>query len=142
MKIAVASDHAGLNLKNAMMQVLQAMDLDFEDLGTYTPESTDYPIWGKLAAEKVAAGEFDRGLIVCGSGIGISIAANRVHGVRAANCSNTTEAHLAREHNDANVLALGERTLGVAVAEDIVRTFFTTDFSHGERHQRRIDELG
>ncbi|MDR2538976.1 MAG: ribose 5-phosphate isomerase B [Bifidobacteriaceae bacterium] len=142
MKIAVASDHAGLNLKNAMLEVLQAKHWEFTDLGTYTPDSTDYPIWGKLVAEKVASQEYDRGLIVCGSGIGIAIAANRVKGIRAANCSNTTEAHLSREHNDANVLALGGRTLGTEVAADIVRIFFTTDFSQGERHQRRIDELG
>jgi ribose 5-phosphate isomerase B len=129
-------------MKLAMLKVLTELRLVFEDFGTHTMESTDYPIWGKLVGEKVASGEFEFGLVFCGSGIGITIAANRVLGARAANCYDVTSARLAREHNNANVLGIGARTVGKETAADIVRTFFDAEFSGGERHLRRVQQLG
>ncbi len=120
MKIALGSDHAGLPLKNEIIKHLEGKGIEIKDFGTYTEESCDYPDYAQKVAEKVVAKEFDFGILVCGTGIGISIAANKVKGVRAALCSDTFSAHACREHNNANILALGQRVVGVGLALDIV----------------------
>ncbi len=123
MKIALGSDHAGLPLKNEIIKHLEGKGIEIKDFGTYTEESCDYPDYAQKVAEKVVAKEFDFGILVCGTGIGISIAANKVKGVRAALCSDTFSAHACREHNNANILALGQRVVGVGLALDIVDNF-------------------
>jgi ribose 5-phosphate isomerase B len=139
-RIAIAADHAGVDLKAALGDVLRERGYDVLDLGTNGPESVDYPDFaGKLAAA-LADGQASRGVLVCGTGIGISIAANRHPHIRAALCHNATDARLARQHNDANVLALGARTTGPEVARDCLETFLDTAFEGG-RHQRRVDKM-
>jgi len=140
-RIALASDHAGFELKEALRDELKGLGHDVLDLGTSSLDSVDYPDFGRKAAEAVAAGEATAGVVVCGTGIGISIAANRVPGARTALCHDTTTARLSREHNDANILALGARVIGTETARDCVRTFLETPFAGG-RHQRRVDKLG
>lgn len=139
-RIAVAADHAGVDLKATLSEVLRERGYEVLDLGTNGPESVDYPDFaGKLAAA-LADGRASRGVLVCGTGIGISIAANRHPHVRAALCHNATDARLSRQHNDANVLALGARTVGPEVARDCLETFLDTAFEGG-RHQRRVDKM-
>jgi ribose 5-phosphate isomerase B len=140
MKIALGSDHAGLPLKNKIIEHLKGKGIDMEDFGTYTEASCDYPDFAEKVAEEVAQGSFDFGILVCGTGIGISIAANKVPGIRAALCSDTFSAHACREHNNANILAMGERVVGAGLALDIVDTFLSAKFQ-GDRHQRRIDKI-
>lgn len=140
MKIALGSDHAGLPLKNEIIKHLQAKNLEIKDFGTYTEESCDYPEFALKVAEEVANKNYDLGILVCGTGIGISIAANKVPGIRAALCSDTFSAHACREHNNANILALGQRVVGAGVALDIVDTFLNAKFQ-GDRHQRRLDKI-
>lgn len=140
MKIALGSDHAGLGLKKEIIKHLQEKDVKFEDFGTYTEESCDYPDYAEKVAEEVVSKRFEFGILVCGTGIGISIAANKVHGVRAALCSDTFSAHACREHNDANILTLGARVVGTGVALDIVDSFLGAEFQ-GIRHQKRIDKI-
>jgi len=137
----IASDHAGFDLKAIVAEELSGMGYEVLDLGTDGRDSVDYPDFGAALAEVVQSGEAERGILICGTGIGISIAANRCPGVRVAVCWNETSARLSREHNDANVLALGARLLGVEVAKDCVRTFLSTDFAGG-RHARRVAKLG
>ena len=139
--IAIASDHAGYDLKTILAQELAEMGYEVLDLGTDGPQSVDYPDFGSALAEVVRTGEAERGVLICGTGIGIAMAANRHPGVRAAVCWDETSARLTREHNDANVLALGARLLGVEVAKDCVRTFLSTDFAGG-RHVQRVAKLG
>ena len=114
---------------------------EFKDFGTYSTEACDYPVYGKLVANAVASGECDKGILVCGTGIGISIAANKVPGIRAAVCTDCFTAEATRQHNDANVLALGGRVVGKGLALKIVETFLTTPFSNAERHIRRVNML-
>ncbi|TQV80491.1 ribose 5-phosphate isomerase B [Denitrobaculum tricleocarpae] len=140
--IAIAADHAGFELKAVLSEALEAAGHTVLDLGTYGPESVDYPDFGVALAQVVELGKVDRGVLVCGSGIGISIAANRNPSVRAALCHDETTARLAREHNDANVLALGARTTGVDVAKACLEIFLATEFAGGERHERRVAKLG
>jgi len=137
-KLAIASDHAGYNLKQAIMQ--RFSDIDWLDLGTDSGDSVDYPDFGQALGKAITNGEVQRGIVVCGSGIGISIAANRYPKVRAALCTNPEMARLSRQHNDANVLALGERIMDEAVALDCVEAFLTTDFEGG-RHEGRVNKL-
>lgn len=139
--VAIASDHAGFEMKRLLAEELGALGREVLDLGTDGPGSVDYPDFGHALAEAVAAGRAARGVLVCGTGIGISIAANRHAGVRAAVCHDETSARLAREHNDANVLALGARLIGDEVAKACLRVFLETDFAGG-RHARRVDKLG
>ncbi len=139
--IAVASDHAGFELKSVLAAELEAAGHEVLDLGTYGPESVDYPDFGVALAQVIELGKAERGVLVCGSGIGISIAANRNPAVRAALCHDETTARLSREHNDANVLALGARTTGVEVAKECLKTFLATGFEGGERHSRRVSKL-
>ena len=141
MRIAVGSDHAGYALKSLLADHLAAAGNEVIDLGTDTADvSVDYPLYGHAVAEAVASGRADRGVCVCGTGIGIGIAANKVPGIRAAVVHDGTTATLARSHNDANVLCLGERTTGPAEAVDAADAFFATGFDGG-RHQRRIDQI-
>ena len=140
MKIALGSDHAGLGLKNEILEHLKKKDAQFKDFGTYTKESCDYPDFAEKVATEVAQGNYDLGILVCGTGIGISIAANKVTGIRAANCSDTFSAHACREHNNANILALGERVVGASVALDIVDAFLNATFEGG-RHSMRINKI-
>ena len=136
--IAIGSDHGGYELRQEIMKHLEKRGLEYKDFGCDTPASTDYPIYGKKVAEAVASGECEKGILICGTGIGISMAANKVNGVRAAVCSEPTSARLTREHNNANILAIGARIVGDELAKDIVRTFLTTEYSNGERHERRL----
>lgn len=140
MKIALGSDHGGYKLKNEIISFLKENGYEIKDFGTYSTESCDYPDFAEKVAEAVVSKEFDFGILVCGTGIGISIPANKIPGVRAALCSDTFSAHATREHNDANILALGERVVGPGLAIDIVKTFLTSEFQ-GERHQKRIDKI-
>lgn len=138
--IALACDHAAVGLKKEIMKLLDEMQLPYKDFGTYTEESCDYPVFGARAAQAVASGECDRGIVICGTGIGISLAANKVKGIRCALCGDPLSAELTRRHNDANMLAMGARIIGSELAKSIVRTFLTTPFEGG-RHQRRVDML-
>jgi ribose 5-phosphate isomerase B len=139
--IAIACDHAGFELKQALAADLRARGLEVIDLGTNGPDSVDYPDFADALAATLAAGRATRGVLVCGTGIGISIAANRHPHVRAALCHDATSARLCREHNDANVIALGQRTTGIEVARECVSVFLATRFA-GDRHARRVAKLG
>jgi len=138
--IAIGSDHAGYNLKKIIINYLQENNYEVKDVGTYGTESADYPDYGLAVAEAVRSGECDKGIIICGTGIGISIAANKVPGIRAALCTNSLMAKLSRQHNDANILALGERIIGTELALDIVDTWIKTEFLDG-RHERRVKKI-
>ena len=138
MKIAIGNDHAALELKNHIVDYLIQQGHEVVNFGTDTPASTDYPIYGARVAHAVASGECERGIVICGTGIGISISANKVRGIRCALCSEPVSARLTRQHNDANVLAMGARIIGPAMAEEIVHTFLTTEFEGG-RHSHRVD---
>lgn len=140
MKIAMACDHGGLNLKNAIKKHLTEMGHDVKDFGTDTFDSCDYPDYALPAAEAVACGECERGILVCSTGIGVSIVANKVPGVRCAHCHDTYCAEFTRLHNNANVLALGEKVVGVGYALKIVDIFLSTEFEGG-RHSRRVDKI-
>lgn len=139
-RIALASDHAGFALKTELSKVLIEWGHDVVDLGTNGTESVDYPDFGEKLAQCLSSGDADRGVLVCGTGIGISIAANRHSAIRAAVCHDVTSARMSRLHNDANVLALGERLIGVETAKDCLKVFLETSFEGG-RHQRRVDKL-
>lgn len=139
--IAIGSDHGGFELKKEVMAHLDARGLEYKDFGTYSDVSCDYPVYGKAVAKAVASGECERGIIICGTGIGISITANKVHGIRAALCGDCFSAEATRQHNDANVLALGARVVGPGLALKIVDTFLDTPFSNSERHIRRIEMI-
>lgn len=138
--IALAADHAGYALKQVLAEDLRTMGYDLLDLGTHAADSVDYPDFGQALAEAVAEGRAAAGVLICGTGIGISIAANRNPAIRAAVCQDETSARLARLHNDANVLALGARLIGEQVAKDCLKVFLETEFEGG-RHQRRVAKL-
>ncbi len=140
MKIALACDHGGLNLKNAVIEYLKNNGYEYKDFGTTTTDSCDYPDYALPAAEAVASGEFDRGILICSTGIGVSIVANKVKGIRCAHCHDTYCAMYTRLHNNSNVLAMGEKVVGVGYALEIVKIFLTTEFEGG-RHQRRVDKI-
>ena len=136
--LAIASDHGGFALKQEIMAHLKDSGVEFEDLGTYSEESVDYPVYAHKLGKAVAAGEYERGILICGTGIGISIAANKIDGIRCALCTDCYSAEMSRRHNNANVLAMGGRTMGVELAKRIVDIFLATEFEGG-RHQRRVD---
>jgi ribose 5-phosphate isomerase B len=140
-KIAIGCDHAGFEMKEELKKFLLEIGYEYKDFGANSSESTDYPIYGRAVAEAVTSGECDKGIVICGTGIGISIAANKVPGVRAGACYNTDMARIAREHNDTNVLALGARITAIPLAIDITSAWLETEFSHGERHIRRIKRI-
>lgn len=141
MKIVLSADHGGVELKRDIVSLLKAEGHEVLDLGTDSAESVDYPDKGREAAEAIVDGRAEMGVIICGSGIGISIAANRIPGVRAAVCHDVTTARLARAHNNANILSIGARIVGKVVAEDMVNAFLNEPFEGG-RHARRVDLLG
>ena len=139
--IALACDHTGIEMKQEIMKLLDSMGLEWKDFGVNETASCDYPIYGYRAAKAVADGECDRGILICGTGIGMCMAANKIRGVRCALCSDCFSAEMTRVHNDANVLALGARVLGVELAKRIVDTYLASSFEKGGRHQRRVDMM-
>ena len=140
MRVALGADHAGFELKDALKRVLDELGVAYDDFGTGSSESVDYPDYAKAVGESVVAGRYDRGILVCGSGIGMSIAANKIHGVRAAVVTEVESARLSRAHNDANVIALGARLTSEADAAAIVKTFLQTEFQGG-RHAERVEKI-
>ena len=136
--IGLGCDHGGLELKNVIIDYLKKNGIEYKDYGTYTSESVDYPKYAKLVANAVASGECHRGILICGTGIGISIAANKVKGIRCALCHDVFSAKATREHNDSNILAMGGRVIGPGPAVEVVKAWLETDFSGDERHLRRI----
>ena len=139
--IALGCDHAGLELKNIIKDHLDMRKIEYKDFGTYTPESTDYAVYAELTAKAVASGECSLGLLFCGTGVGISMAANKVRGIRAACCSDAFSAEMTRLHNDANMLCLGGRVVTPEKAIELVDIFLDTPFSGEERHARRIAQI-
>ena len=140
MKIAIGNDHAATDLKFIIKEYVEGMGHEVINFGTDDNESCDYPAYGKKVGEAVVNGEADCGILICGTGVGISIAANKVKGVRAAVCSDVATAHLVKEHDNANIIAFGARIVGVELAKDIVKTYLEAEFEGG-RHQRRIDMI-
>ncbi len=137
MKVAIGSDHGGFELKTAVIEKLKSCGYVLDDCGCYSRDSVDYPIFAEAVCEKIKNGSSERGILICGTGIGMSLAANRHRSIRAALCHDYYTARMSREHNNANILCLGARVTGLAVSLDMVEVFLTTDFS-GQRHQRRI----
>ena len=140
MKVAVASDHGGFRLKQEVVALLEKSGIEYQDFGTFSEEPVDYPDLALQVAEAVQKGDFDRGIICCGTGIGVAIAANKVPGIRAALCHDTFSARAAREHNDANVLTMGQRVIGPGLAGDIVAAWLQAEFQGG-RHERRVAKI-
>ena len=140
MKIAIGSDHGGFSVKEIAKPHLEKLGYEVVDFGTNTPDSCHYPIYAEKVARAVAAGEIDRGILICGTGIGMSIAANKIPGIRAAAVSDCFTAKATRQHNDSNILCLGERTVGPGLALLLMETFLTTEFEGG-RHQTRVDMI-
>lgn len=139
--IAIGSDHGGYDLKMSVIAHLEERGIEYKDFGTYDKKSCDYPIFGKVAAEAVASGECEKGIVICTTGIGISMVANKVKGVRCALCSEPVSAKMTRLHNDANVLAMGGALIGPMMANNIVDTFLDTEFSGEEKHIRRVNMM-
>ena len=139
--IAIASDQGGYELKQSVMEHLKERGTEYQDLGSYGPESVDYPIYARKVANAVLSGECEKGILICGTGIGVSIQANRFPGIRAALCSDCFSAEATRLHNDANVICLGGRVTGPGLANKLEDTFLDTPFSGAERHQRRINMI-
>lgn len=140
MKIAIGADHGGFNLKKEIVGLLEELGHEYKDFGTHSAESIDYPDVAIPVAEAVAAGEFDRGILICGTGIGIGIAANKVKGIRAALVHDSFSAKATRQHNDSNIMTLGERVVGPGLALDLVETWLDTSFEGG-RHSNRVDKM-
>jgi len=138
MKISLGCDHAAYEYKEQIAEFLKEKGYEIEDFGTYSPESCDYPVYAKAAAEAVASGDCEFGIIMCGTGIGMSITANKIKGIRSANCISEEMAALAREHNNANVLNFGARLISLETAKRIIEVFLSTDFAGG-RHERRVE---
>ena len=141
MKIAIGCDHGALTLKNKMVSHLEAKGYEVSDFGTYTNASCDYPEFAAAAARAVASGECEKGIVLCTTGIGVSISANKIDGIRCALLSDVWSAKMTRLHNDTNMMALGAGVVGENLALEIVDTWISTEFSHNERHQRRIDKM-
>lgn len=139
--IALGCDHGGYDLKQEIIKYLEKENIAYKDYGCYSHEACDYPVFGKKVAHAVADGTCDKGILICGTGIGISIAANKVKGIRAAICHDTFSAEATRSHNDANILAMGARVVGAGLALKIVETFLNTEFSGEERHINRIKQI-
>ena len=139
--IAIAYDHSALDMKKEIIALLDEMQLPYKDFGTYTDESCHYPIFAARAAKAVVSGECEKGILLCGTGIGIGLAANKIKGIRCATCSEPYSAELTRRHNNANMLAMGARVIGPELAKLIARTFLTTEFEAGGRHSERVAML-
>ncbi|MBP2627167.1 MAG: ribose 5-phosphate isomerase [Firmicutes bacterium] len=140
MIVAIGSDHGGFNLKEEIKKMLTQQNVEFRDFGTHSAEAIDYPEIASKIGQAVVSGECTRGIIICGTGIGVSIAANKIKGIRAALCHDEFSAQMSREHNDANILTMGERVIGAGLACMIVATWLKTDFAGG-RHGRRVDKI-
>lgn len=140
MKVAIGSDHGGFHLKADIIALLEELGYEYKDFGTHSEESCDYPLIAHTVAKEIVGGHFDRGILICGTGIGIAIAANKVPGIRAALCHDTFSAHASREHNNANILTMGERVIGKGLARDIVKIWLETEFEGG-RHERRVNQI-
>ena len=141
MKITIGSDHGAVELKDAVKKVLAEFNVEINDVGTFGNNAVDYPDIAEKVCAAVVSGDSERGIVLCGTGIGISIAANKIKGIRCALCNDVFSAKMSREHNNANVLAMGGRVLGIGVACEIVRAWLSTDFSNDERHNRRIAKI-
>lgn len=141
MRVAIGSDHGGIDLKETVVEVLKALQCEVVDMGTHDRASCDYPDFAERVAGAVASGQVEQGILICGTGIGMSIAANKVKGIRAALCNEVFSAKMARAHNDANVLCLGARVVGPGVAQEIVTAYITGVFESG-RHARRVEKIG
>ena len=139
--VAIGSDHGGYGLKQEIMEHLKERGIEYKDYGCYDEKSCDYPVYAKAVANAIVSGECDKGILICGTGIGISITANKIKGIRAALCHDTFSAQATREHNDANIVAMGARVVGSGLAIKIVDTFLDTEFSNDERHIRRIAQI-
>jgi ribose 5-phosphate isomerase B len=140
MKVAIGSDHGGVNIRKEIIELMESMNIEVIDIGCECTESVDYPDYAIPVAEKVASGEVDRGILICGTGIGMSIAANKVKGIRCALVHDTFSAKATREHNDSNILAMGERVIGPGLARDIAKIWLETDYEGG-RHARRVGKI-
>ena len=140
LKIVIGCDHGGFDLKQKVIEYLKARDIEFEDFGIYIKEASDYPEIAKKVAAEIAKGKFDKGILICGTGIGMSIVANKTKGIRAALCGDTYSARVSRAHNNANILCIGARVVGEYLALDIVDTWLKTNFEGG-RHKKRIDMI-
>ncbi len=138
--IAIGCDHGGINLKEIIKKFLEEKGLEYKDFGTYSTESCDYPDYAKAVCEGVISGECEKGILICGTGIGMSIAANKINGIRAAHVTDTYSARMTKEHNNANVICLGERITGCDLALEIVNAYLNAEFQGG-RHQNRVDKL-
>ncbi len=141
MKIVIAADHAGFPLKQQLLPPLMALGHAVEDLGTHNTDPVDYPDTARDVARAILAGTAERGVLICGSGVGASVAANKFRGIRAGLCHDTYSAHQGVEHDDMNVLVLGARVIGAALAEELVRVFLQADFTHEQRHERRLGKI-
>jgi ribose 5-phosphate isomerase B len=141
LKIAIGTDHAGIEHKEAIKKLAASMDIEVLDMGTNSSESVDYPDYGEKVGLAVCKGQADMGILICGTGIGMSLAANKIKQIRAAVCWNEETVSLAREHNNANILCMGARFIPVAKSVDMVKVFLTTDFSSEKRHIRRVDKI-
>lgn len=141
MKIAIGCDHGGINLKPVLTEYLKKKGIEFKDFGTFSTQSTDYNEYAQAVGQAVADGQFDKGILICGTGIGMSIVANKIKGIRCGHCHDVFSAKMTRLHNDANVLALGERVVGPGLMLEIVDAFLFTDFSFDERHERRVNKI-
>lgn len=141
MKIGIGNDHSALELKAEIIDFLKEKGHDIIDYGTNSAESCDYPVYGEIVANAVVNGEVDKGILICGTGLGISLAANKVNGIRAAVCSDPFTAKMSREHNDCNILAFGARVVGAELAKMIVDVWVSTEFSGAERHQKRVNMI-
>lgn len=139
--IALGCDHGGYALMQEVINYLEKQNIEYQNFGTYSEDSCDYPVYAKKVAHAVADGVCEKGILICGTGIGVSITANKVKGIRAALCGDCFSAKATREHNDANILAMGARVVGVGLALEIVKTFLETPFSNDERHIRRISQI-
>lgn len=140
MRVVIGSDHAGYHLKEQLKHTLDDLNLEYEDVGTDNPASVDYPDYAVKVASRVASGEFERGVLVCGTGLGMCITANKVHGVRAVTAHDVFSAEMARRHNNANVLTMGERVVGPGIADQVLRVWLATEFEGG-RHGKRVDKI-
>ena len=141
MKVAIGCDHGGINLKSALIKHLGKINVEYTDYGTFTSDSVDYNDYAAIVCDAVVKGECDFGILICGTGIGMSIAANKVKGIRCAHCHDVYSAKMTRLHNDANVLAFGERVIGAGLMQEIVDAFLFTEFSNEERHVRRVEKI-
>ena len=141
MKVVIASDHAGFQYKKILVDIIKDLHHEVSDLGSFKEEADDYPDYAVVIANAILKNEAERGILVCGSGVGVSVAANKFKGIRAGVCHDTYSAHQCVEHDDVNVLCLGQRVIGIELARDIVTTFLAAKFSNAERHKRRLEKI-